>query len=624
MTCIHDHVVLAGSYLSTFSPEVACSSVRTFPYLKNKTVVALNSTRTQGTNLQVTQTVRASSLQAAVIHDDLCLEINESEVVNSEAAASEAATPELLAALHECAVSGNAPFFFPGHKQGAGAHPLLLSALGSQALGHDLPELPELDNLFAPEGVILAAQENAAKIFGAEHTFFLVNGSTVGIQAAVMSACPPGSTLVLPRNAHQCTFSAMALSGASPSYVLPDIYEEWGIPVSVSPAAIEEALARAADAGDRVGAVLVVSPTYHGLCSDVKFIAEICHLRGVPLIVDEAHGGHFHFHPDLPPSALAQGADYVVQSTHKVLGALTQSAMLHCQGQLAGPQRVARALQLLQSSSPNYLLLASLDAAAAHMAEGAGGRALLRRAVHLAAEARAQLRAIRGLAILPDGPGRDPLRITVGVARLGLSGYEADDILREEHGVVAELPSMACLTFALSAGTTPQHAEHLVRGLAALAQNRHAQVEAAAEVEAEAEVEVEADAEVEAEGQAVATTAGGGKGAPEVGEVLEGSSAVCRGSLHSKGWTDMPAAGPASMSPRDAFFAEAERVAAEAAVGRASAELLCPYPPGIPCVVPGETITSEAVAYLRQIMQAGGSVSGAGDSSLCTLAVIKH
>jgi arginine/lysine/ornithine decarboxylase len=520
-------------------------------------------------------------------------------VVRGEAKADEA---PLVSALRECAEMDAAPFHFPGHRRGAGAPPMMAALVGKGAFAADLPELPELDNLHAAEGVILEAQSKAARLFGAEHTWFLVNGSTCGIQAAVMATCAPGDYLILPRNVHMSAVSAMVLSGALPKYVTPVPDPAWGVAHGVRAAQVESAIREVQRTGGRVSAVLVVSPTYFGVCSHIGELARVCHSQGIPLIVDEAHGAHFRFHHKLPQTALEQGADVAVQSTHKVLSSLTQSAMLHTQGSRVHRERLAQCLQMLQSSSPSYLLLGSLDASRAHM-EGncvvdsetgalQSSDSNLDAALSLASTVRQSLQALPGLSVLDmasmsqEAAGIDPLRITVGLWKLGLTGFEADDILRLDHGVVAELPSLRSITFAISAGSSHRDAVRLIDAFAALSARY------ASELETE-----------------TGSTVSSPSHAPEH-DAME---------THTV-WENQVMA----LSPRDAFYSKSEKVLAQDAVGRVSAELLCPYPPGIPVVTPGEVITQEAVDCITAVLAGGGVVSGASDESFQFARVVVH
>ncbi|MEO0541334.1 MAG: aminotransferase class I/II-fold pyridoxal phosphate-dependent enzyme, partial [Cyanobacteria bacterium P01_A01_bin.105] len=256
----------------------------------------------------------------------------------------------LVAALQRCAEQPHAAFYTPGHKRGQGISPLLRQLLGTSVFRADLPELPQLDNLFTPTTVIQQAQALAAEAFGAAQTWFLANGSSCGLEAALLAVCQPGDRVIVPRNVHRSVISGLVLSGAMPVYVMPEYRADWGIPLAVSAGAIAAALERHPE----TRAVLIVSPTYEGVCADVGEIATLCHQHHLPLIVDEAHGPHFAFHPDLPLPALAAGADLVVQSAHKVLSAMTQAALLHRGTDRIDAARLSQALQLTQSTSPSY------------------------------------------------------------------------------------------------------------------------------------------------------------------------------------------------------------------------------------------------------------------------------
>ena len=253
------------------------------------------------------------------------------------------------------------PLHVPGHKGGRGLDPALAPWLGSAAR-LDLTELDGLDSLHAPEGPIAEAQALAAQLWQADQTFFLVGGSTVGIHAAIMATCKPGDTLLLPRNAHMSALGGLILAGATPVHLppSPSAPGTWGPP---SLERLEEALVHHAPK-----AVLLTRPGYGGDVFDLRPYAELIHAHGSLLLVDEAHGAHLGLHPALPPSALTLGADAVVQSTHKMLGALTPGAMLHLKGAGLDAARVHRSLSLLQTTSPSYLVLASLDAARRHEA----------------------------------------------------------------------------------------------------------------------------------------------------------------------------------------------------------------------------------------------------------------
>lgn len=492
---------------------------------------------------------------------------------------NQAKTP-LLDALRECANSNHAPFYTPGHKRGQGISHLLADCFGSSVFAADLPELPQLDNLFAPQGVIQEAQQLAAAAFGAEHTWFLVNGSTCGVAAAILATCGTGDKIILPRNVHSSAIAGLILSGAIPVFVNPAYDPVLDIAHSITPEGVEAALKQHPDAK----AVMMVYPTYYGVCGDIEANANLAHNYNIPLLVDEAHGAHFAFHPDLPTPALAAKADLSVQSSHKVLGAMTQASMLHVQGDLIDIDSISKSLQLLQSTSPSYLLLASLDAARQQMA--LDGKQLMSRTLQLANTARNHISNIPGLSVLEIPPcppyqgglggsgfvTLDQTRLTVTVSGLGLTGFAADEIL-VEHGVIAELPSLQHLTFIISLGNTEADIEKLVQAFTNLAQD------------------------------------------------YRQKSLTLKKPMQDNIFSKL--AYSMQISPREAFYAFKETVPIAETCDRISAELICPYPPGIPVLMPGELITLQAIEYLQQIQATGGYISGCADITLKTIKVVK-
>ncbi|KAF7115614.1 hypothetical protein RHSIM_RhsimUnG0051500 [Rhododendron simsii] len=383
--------------------------------------------------------------------------------------------PPLVSALKSSAQQNAASFHFPGHNRGRAAPSSLSHLIGKGPFLHDLPELPELDNLFSPAGPILDAQKQVAKLFGASETWFLVGGTTCGIQAAVMATCSPGHYLILPRNSDISAISAMVLSGALPKYIIPEYDFEWNIAGgSLHPSIrlllwqVDKAIQELEKEGQKPAAVFVTSLTYHGVSINLTKISKLCHLRRIPLIVDEAHGAHLGFHPRLPYPALHQGADIAVQSTHKVLCSLTQSSMLHMLGNIVDRERICRCLQTLQSTSPSYLLLASFDAARAQLSANSG--TVFNQALELAVETKNTINEIPGISVLDfpsfsNFPAIDPLRLSIGVWLLGLSGFEADEILCRDYGVVPELIGIRSITLAVTLGTCRKHIQRLVSGL---------------------------------------------------------------------------------------------------------------------------------------------------------------
>ncbi len=472
----------------------------------------------------------------------------------------------LIDALKACTTRSHAPFYTPGHKRGMGISPILTDLLGKDVFRADLTELAELDNLFKPESVILAAQELAAAAFGAEKTWFLVNGSTCGIEAAILATCRMGEKIIMPRNVHSSVISGLILSGAIPIFIYPEYNEDLDIAYSITPESLKIALAKHPEAK----AVLIVYPTYKGVCGDLPAIAHITHQYNIPLIVDEAHGAHFHFHPDLPTSALTAGADLTVQSAHKTLGAMTQASMLHIQGNRIDIDRLNKALQLVQSTSPSFILLASLDAARHQMA--IDGKKLLSRTLELANKARNEINQIPGLSILqPFGFLKlDQTRLTVNVSQLGITGFTTEDLINE-MGVTPEFSSLQNLIFIISIGNTESDIQSLIQALFNLTQ-------------------------------------------------VKPLTSECR---PCKSRNDDVITHIMCISPREAFFANSETLPVEKTLERICTEIVCPYPPGIPVLMPGELIKKTALEYLQEIQKMGGFITGCTDETLQTLKVVK-
>lgn len=260
----------------------------------------------------------------------------------------------LLEELEEYGSSDYYPFHMPGHKRNM---PQEIRAL-KQAASMDITEIEGFDNLHRPEGILKEAKERAASVFGAQETFFLVNGSTSGILIALSAAARQGSRILAARNCHRSVYHAMYLRRMEPVYLYPGVVKGWGIADAVLPEQVEEALMRYPD----TAAVVLTSPTYDGVISDIEAIAEAAHRRGIPLIVDAAHGAHLGFARGWPESPIRQGADVVVQSLHKTLPALTQTALLHVNGDRVDRERIRRFEEIYQTSSPSYLLMGSIDA----------------------------------------------------------------------------------------------------------------------------------------------------------------------------------------------------------------------------------------------------------------------
>lgn len=482
----------------------------------------------------------------------------------------------LIDALKSSISKNHTPFYTPGHKRGAGVSPILTDLLGKDVFRADLTELSELDNLFAPESAILAAQELAAMAFGAQRTWFLVNGSSCGIIAAIMTVCGPNQHILLPRNIHLSVVSGLIIAGAIPIFINPQYDQDVDITCSITPKDLEIALAQHPQAK----AVLVVYPTYNGVCGNLKAICQVTHEHNIPLIVDEAHGAHLNFHDNLPISALTAGADLTIQSTHKTLGSMTQTSMLHIQGNRINIDRLNQALQLVQSTSPSFILLASLDAARQQMA--IDGQKLMQQTLELANIARNKIREIPGLSVLelpkirqPGFFDLDKTRLTVNVKELGITGFTTENFLIE-MGIVPEVSSFENVTFIISLGNNESDINALVKVF------------------------------------------------KKINDIPRSRKyEMITSNIISKIIFNYQPDNRLVISPREAFFATSEILPLEKTVDRICAENICPYPPGIPILMPGERITKSALDYLQQVQDLGGVITGCLDASCHTLKVVK-
>src|SRR4051795_7335441 len=342
---------------------------------------------------------------------------------------SEQPSAPYLDALVAHAFRGSGRFHVPGHKGGPGADPALRFALGDRALAVDIPQDIEGIDLGPSPTPYERAEELAAEAYGAERTWFLTNGATQGNHALCLALAAMGTRVVAQRNSHASLVDGLVLSGGMPAFVAPEYDAELGMAHGVT----AESLAAALEKVPEARAVFMVSPTYYGMVADVEGLARVAHDAGVPIVIDQAWGPHFGFHPDLPPSALALGADAVLTSTHKMVGSLTQSAMLHVAptGRI-DVAAVSRAVRLVRSTSQSALLLGSLDAARRQLA--VHGEALLHETLAVLGRTREKLATVPGIALIgaelvgrPGVAGWDPLRIVLDVRATGRSGYEVAD-----------------------------------------------------------------------------------------------------------------------------------------------------------------------------------------------------
>ena len=478
--------------------------------------------------------------------------------------------------LTSYAASGMYGFHTPGHKAGRFAAPELTELVGKSGLALDLPAMTATDNTFHPTGCVRDAQLLAAELFGAGATFYLSAGSTLGVATSLLAAVPPGGIVAMPRNVHRSVVAGLVLSGALPRFMPHDVLPECGA-LGVTPATAAAAL----DASPKPAAMLVTRPSYYGLAREISAVAEVCHSRGVPLIVDEAHGGHFRFlPPGAPKSALASGADLAIQSCHKTLGSLVGSAQLHVgRNSLISPERVQHALNFLQTTSGSYLLLASLDTMRRWLWRN--GESLFAEAVDEARQLESAIDAMPGLKVfraandsrLADH-GQDPLRLVVNVSGSGWSGYEVERFLRTEYKVEDEMADWFNVVYVLSPHDDTEAKKRLIAGLQAVGNNRR-------------------------------------------GPKVEHSTLD---TPHST-FLLQPPIPPLAMAPRDAALAVQTDVRLSEATGRTCAEMVMFYPPGIPLLMPGETVSKETLEVCRQLLEAGANPY-ASDPTFETIRVV--
>lgn len=458
----------------------------------------------------------------------------------------------------------------PGHKGKVREGSPLNQLLGKLPFQGDLTEVPGLDDLHDPQAAIREAEKLAAQIYGAKETFFLVNGATAGILAAFLALLQPGDKVILPRHVHKSVFNALVLSGAVPVYVSPSYHPELHIPLGVPKERWEAAWNNHPEAR----AVFFVHPTYEGIVSiDQELVAQ-AKGRGLKVVVDEAHGGHFPFHPQLPHSSVALGADVVVHGSHKTIGSLTQSGMLHIGSNLKR-EPFQEALRLVQSTSPSYLLMASLDGAIDEMVRH--GEQDLEELIKMATKLHHEIKDFKGfrswheeLYTYSEVMELDPTKIIIDGLKLGLTGYDLAKMLREEYTIQVEMASRSHILVLLGIGNSREEAEKLIQALAQI------------------------DNSFTGHGQPLPIfQLGKEQIIPEV-----------------------------VVSPRDSWFAAKKSIPLKEAENSVCGELVVPYPPGIPLLCPGELISASMIQLLLHLREQDINWQGLADPGLNTIRVL--
>lgn len=479
-------------------------------------------------------------------------------------------TTPILDALVEYRERGDLNFTPPGHKQGRGIDDRVAAVLGREMFAADVMAPNGLDDRLQHAGLLQKAQQLMAEAVDAEHAFFSTCGSSLSVKSAMIAIAGPGEKLLLNRNAHKSVTAGVIIAGIQPVWIRPRWDRELHLAHPPGVDGVEEALTAHADAKGLV----IVSPTDYGTCADLAAITEVCHRHDRVFLVDEAWGAHLPFHPDIPQWAMDAGADLCVTSVHKMGSGLEQSSVFHLRGNRVDPAVLKAREDMLGTTSPSPLIYAALDGWRRQMAEH--GRQLIDDALRLVWQVREAINELPGLAAMYDefmGQDKasdvDPFKVVVDVSELGISGYQAVDWLREHRRINVALADHRRMSISLSYADSPETTKPLLAALRELA-------EAAGGLPKPPQVYLPDPAELELE---------------------------------------------TVMLPRDAFFGRYENVPAEQAVGRVCAEMITPYPPGVPAVLPGELITEGVVEYLRTGVEAGMVIPDAADPQLKTIKV---
>ena len=463
------------------------------------------------------------------------------------------------------------PFHVPGHKKGVGVDEEFKKFIGDNPFKIDVTVFKLVDSLHHPTGAIKKAQELAADAYGSDAAFFSIHGTSGAIQAMIMSVVSDGDKIIIPRNVHKSVTGGIILSGAIPVYMQPCLDKEVGIAHGVTPETVEATLKENPDAK----AVLIINPTYYGVATDIKKISEIVHSYNIPLIVDEAHGPHLGFNDRLPISGIQAGADICAQSTHKIIGALTQCSLLQVKAGLVDIPRVHQLLSMMQTTSPSYILMASLDCARRQIA--LHGKELLDYAIDLANYARDEINKIPGFYsfgkdILGE-PGVfaiDPTKITITCRALGMTGYDLDMILSDKYHIQVEMADLYNILAVGSFGDTIESINKLINALKEISKEHH------------------------------------------------------NDGIEMSDFIDMPAIPEQIQIPREAFNSVKTSILLEKSIGMISGEFLLAYPPGIPILCPGEKITFEIVEYVKKLKAVGLYVQGTEDPKVEYIKVVKE
>jgi arginine decarboxylase len=477
----------------------------------------------------------------------------------------------ILDAIKKYHESGITPFTTPGHKTGAGVFEEDKAIIGDSPFLNDISMQNGLDDRRESKGIQEEAEELAAKAVGADKTFFSTNGSSLSAHVATLTLADAGDKILVSRNTHKSMIAALIMADVIPVFLEPGIDDELDIQHGITPEHLEKMLEENPDAKG----VFIVSPTYYGVTSDVKSLAQICHKHDIPLVIDEAWGPHFPFHSQLPESALSCGADMSFGSVHKTMNGLGQSSIINLQGKRIDQDRFTLCFDLFESTSPSALIMASIDAARRQMA--LHGEELWGKALELSRRARLELSKLKGLRVIgkevlgrPGAFDLDETKLTIDIKKLGVSGYMAADWILEQYKITFELITHRHLMAIISVGDTDETVDRLIEAV---------------------------------------------KGFYKWAKQTKPDSYVDLPHHRQLGTSQV-------MTPTKAFFSPTKKVTLKEAEGEIIAEMVSPYPPGIPRLLPGERITPAIIEYLQKGRDGGMLALDPSDQKLKTLRVV--
>lgn len=469
--------------------------------------------------------------------------------------------------LEEYAKTDDYPFHMPGHKRNP------LSLAGDFPVERDITEIYGFDNLHHPTGILKKAQEAAAELYGVKESFYSINGSTGSILAAVSASVKKGGHILIARNCHKAVYHAIYLRELKVSYIYPQEDSELGINGGISAGNVERCLQE----NPGIEAVLITSPTYDGIVSDVKKIADITHGYGIPLIVDEAHGAHFHFSDYFPESAAELGADLVIHSVHKTLPSMTQTSLLHRCSEMVDRNLLVRFMGIYQSSSPSYILMSSMDACMDQLKYK--GHEMFHKYTRNLEKARRRLSACSHIRLVTPASGEDTQiydfdrsKILLSTVHSSFNGRQLYDILREEFHLEMEMEAEKYVLALTSAGDREEGFERLCSAVEEIDRRESFQYREGPKQEIKYR-----NAEMK-----------------QLMRISQAMDAPC------------------------------EECMLEESIGRISVEFAYLYPPGIPIIVPGEQITGLFVKNMRRYVEEGFDLQGLRDYSNNTICVLAN